>query len=372
MVVNMSKVNMVIIIILFITVNLYSGYGLTTGIIQVDQWKLKELARVQTGGDAYMLKVEGEYCYVSCGYSGFRIFDISDLSNPTQVALLPQAGNGYAHQFILENNIAYIGNGYGGIWIINCTEPENPTVLTEFPHDYSWDIQLVDDVIYTGNGHISAQESITITNISDLTNPVHVATILTEDDIPDLQRVGNRLYAACAQKGFLVYDISNRTDLNLLDTYIDSANPNIHLITFEVVDNYAFACYYHYGIQILDISNLSQITKVSEIVNSSSNCYSIHIIEELAYISDISGGIQIINISTITNPVEQIRYLYDNCGTNDIFLRDDILFVADRNIGLLIFQIEDDYTTHTTKIEFSVLVILSVGLILIRKRFNIK
>jgi len=329
-----------------------------------------------------MLKVEGEYCYVSCGYSGFRIFDISNLTNPTQVAFLPQRSNGYAHQFILENDIAYIGNGYGGIWIINCTDPENPFVITEFSHDYSWDIQRVDDIIYTGNGHISAQESITITNISDVSNPIHIKTILTEDDIPDLQQVGNRLYAACARKGLLIYDISNRTDLVHLGTYIDPENPNIHLITFEVFGNYTFACYYQYGIQILDISNPTQITKKSELPNSSSNCYSIHIIEDLAYISDISGGIQIINISNVTNPIEQWRYLYNNCGTNDIFRRDNILFVVDRNIGLLIFQIGDDYTTHTThtttqtvqttNIEFSGLIILSFSLLLFRKRLNIK
>ncbi|MHA2245295.1 MAG: LVIVD repeat-containing protein [Candidatus Hodarchaeales archaeon] len=363
------------IFLLLITVNFYLGCEITTGNIQSDQWKLKQLARKGTGGDAYTIKVEGDYCYVSCGYSGFRIFDISDLSNPTEVAYLPQLGSGYAHQFILErqdkNNIAYIGNGYGGIWIINCTDPENPSEIIEYSHDYSWDLQIVDDIIYAGNGHISAQESITITNISAVTNPNHIKTILTDDGITDLQRVENRLYAACSREGLLIFDISNKTDPKHLGTYVDTVDPDIYLITFEVVGNYAFACYYEYGIQILDISNPSQITKVSELTNSSSNCYSINVIDDLAYVSDITGGIQVINVSILTDPVEQYRYQYDSCGTNDIFKREDVLFVADRNLGFIIFQIGDDFTTPFG-IDLYFVIVLFISFIFARKRLYSK
>jgi len=176
-------------------------------------WKITEISTIGTGGDAYSLLIEDDYCYITCGYSGFKIFDVSDRSNPELVADFPQLNVGYAHQFILDESIAYIGNGYGGIWIINCTDPENPTVITNYIHDYSWDIQIRDDVLYSANGHISAQESITITNISDLSNPVHLDTVLTDDDITDLEIVENKLYAAGSHEGLLVYDITNITNL---------------------------------------------------------------------------------------------------------------------------------------------------------------
>ncbi|UCG89907.1 MAG: hypothetical protein JSU57_05445, partial [Candidatus Heimdallarchaeota archaeon] len=60
------------IILLLITVNFFLGCEITAGNIQSDQWKLKKLARKGTGGDAYTVIVDGDYCYVSCGYSGFR------------------------------------------------------------------------------------------------------------------------------------------------------------------------------------------------------------------------------------------------------------------------------------------------------------
>jgi hypothetical protein len=346
-------------------------YTLSIGNNQQTEWKLKELARKGTGGDAYTVIVEGDYCYVSCGYSGFRIFDISSLSNPKQVANLPQPGDGYAHQFILENNVAYIGNGYGGIWMINCTDPENPTEIMEFSNDYAWDFQIMDDLIYGGNGFTGGGEKITITNISEVTNPEHISSVPTTDDVTDLQRVNDKLYAACSREGFQVFDISNRTNPIHLGTYIDPNNPDIYLTSFEVVENYAYVCYWQHGMKILNIENSSEIIKVSELTNSSSDAYSIHIIEDLAYIADIAGGIQVVNVSSVMNPVEQHRYIYDNCGTNDIFKQDEILFIADRNIGLIIFQIGSDEVSPFGFDIYSV-IILSISITIYRKRFRNK
>ncbi|PWI47556.1 hypothetical protein CEE45_10910 [Candidatus Heimdallarchaeota archaeon B3_Heim] len=224
-------------IFLFIYLVLVNGYVIHGARMETSQdGEFIELARRSTGGDAYTVKVEGSYCYLSCGYSGFRIFDISNLSAPYQVAHISQSANGYAHQFILEDNMVFIGNGYGGIWIINCTNPEDPRVITEYDHDYSWDIQLIEDIIYAGNGHIQPQESITVTNISKIANPVHIKTILTDDDITDLKQVNQRLYAASSMEGLLIFDITNRTDPVYLGKYEDPENPDIYLVSFDIIE----------------------------------------------------------------------------------------------------------------------------------------
>ena len=328
--------------------NGYVIYGIGIEKTQFEEKIFLELARVSTGGDAYTVKVEKQYCYISCGYGGFRIFDISNLSSPYQVAHIPQSANGYAHQFILHDNIVFIGNGYGGIWIINCTNPEDPSIITEYDHDYSWDIQLTQDIIYAGNGHIQPQESVTVTNISDITTPVHVNTILTDDDITDLSLVNQQLYAASSTKGLLIFDITNSTDPLYLGNYLDPQIPDIYLVSFDIVEKYAYAVYYQYGLKILNVSDPTNITVVAELINENNEYYSIHVINNVAYISDISNGIQLINVSSVANPQEIIQYTYENCGTNDIFKRDEILFVADRNIGLLIFNTTENIMAVTT------------------------
>jgi hypothetical protein len=311
-------------------------------------WKITEISRVGTGGDAYSLLVEDDYCYLTCGYSGFKIFNVTNPSNPIQVANLPQLTGGYSHQFILKDKIAYIGNGDDGVWIINCTDPENPSVITNYRHDYSWDIQIKDGILLSGNGHINAQESITITNISDLFNPVHIDTVLTDDDITDLEIVDNKLFAAGSHKGLLVYDITNITNLLPLGNFIDQMNPDLYLVSLEIVEDIIYAGYYEYGLKILNASDTSNITQVAEFQNSSGNYYSLKEFNDYLYISDISNGFKILDINIRTDPVEVISHYYDNCGTNDIFRRENTLFVADRTLGLVIFNITTTTTTTTT------------------------
>ena len=94
----------IFLLINFVLINGYMTQATKIDASLVEAWGLTELARVNTGGDAYTVKVEGKYCFISCGYSGFRIFDISNLSAPFQVAHIPQSANGYAHQFILHKN----------------------------------------------------------------------------------------------------------------------------------------------------------------------------------------------------------------------------------------------------------------------------
>jgi hypothetical protein len=242
---------------------------------ETSDWEITELSRVSTGLDANSILVEDNYCYITCGYSGFKIFDVNDLSNPIRVANFPQLGDGYAHQFILKDGIAYIGNGNVGIWIINCTDPESPSVITNYNHDYSWDIQIKDDIVYSGNGHILAQESITVTNISDLTNLVHISTILTDDDITDLEIVENSLYAAGSQDGLYVYDITNKTDPKILGNFTDSENPDIYLVGFEIVGNFLYAGYYQYGLKILDEVTIAIMSSTNSVSNSFLGCSSI-------------------------------------------------------------------------------------------------
>jgi hypothetical protein len=336
---------------------------------ETSDWKIMEISRVATGGDAYSLLVEDDYCYITCGYSGFKIFNVTDTSNPIRVANLPQSNDGYAHQFILKDKIAYIGNGLDGIWIINCTDPENPSVITNYRHDYSWDIQIKDDILFSGNGHIDIQESITITNISDLYNPVHLDTVLTDDDITDLEIVDNKLFVAGSHEGLLVYDISNVTNLIPLGNFTDQTNPDLYLVSLEIVEDTIYAGYYEYGLKILNASDISNITQVAEFQNSTGNYYSLKEFNDYLYISDISNGFKILDIDIRTDPVEVVDHYYDNCGSNDIFRRENTLFVADREIGLVIFNIGDLINGEVSSgLEFW-LVIYIFSLIWIRRKY---
>ena len=68
-----KKSLLVITVLLIIQVFFLPGMLITAS--GTFDWKITEISRIGTGGDAYSLLVQDDYCYVTCGYSGFKIFD---------------------------------------------------------------------------------------------------------------------------------------------------------------------------------------------------------------------------------------------------------------------------------------------------------
>ncbi|MFW9975432.1 MAG: hypothetical protein ACFFDQ_09225, partial [Candidatus Thorarchaeota archaeon] len=79
-----------------------------------------KIGQVETG-DAYdvWIDTDDDIAYVTCGYSGVKVFGISDPREPTEVVNIPSSSNGYAHQFDMRDNLMYIGDGQGGLKIID-------------------------------------------------------------------------------------------------------------------------------------------------------------------------------------------------------------------------------------------------------------
>ncbi|PCI07188.1 hypothetical protein COB72_10675 [bacterium] len=76
----------------------------------------------------------GNLLYTPEGNFGYRIFDITDPTNPTQLAHFDaiaqsQEGQvtGFAHQITIKDNTLYLANGTGGFLIYDNTDPFNPT-----------------------------------------------------------------------------------------------------------------------------------------------------------------------------------------------------------------------------------------------------
>ncbi len=99
-------------------------------------YSIVTLSNTNTGGDTYDIHVDlsNQLCFVSCGYQGVKIFNISNLEEPNLIASIPEEG-GYAHQFEVMNNHLFIGDGNGGLKIIDCSEPSNLELKAQYISD---------------------------------------------------------------------------------------------------------------------------------------------------------------------------------------------------------------------------------------------
>ena len=121
--------------------------------------------------------VSGNYAYVAA-YKFFYIFDVSDPSNITHTGGTYSCGNCY--HFDLEGNYAYIASGSGGLKIVDVSDPTNPTQVAVHD-DYTdgccvgiEDVEVNGNYAYatrydnaTGNNH----DRLYIYDVSDPTSP---------------------------------------------------------------------------------------------------------------------------------------------------------------------------------------------------------
>ena len=89
--------------ILLITLVLISTLPFTPSRATNDQINFNELDYIDAVG-AYDVWIEDNLAYVTCGYQGMKIFDISNSSDIKEVSTIVQGGNWFAHQIFVKNN----------------------------------------------------------------------------------------------------------------------------------------------------------------------------------------------------------------------------------------------------------------------------
>jgi len=106
----------------------------------------------------------------------------------------------------------------------------------------------------------------------------------------------------------------------------------------EVFDNVAFVADLEKGLQIIDVSDLTQPELIS--CYTMVNAFSVKVKNSIAYITDLDKGLVLIDISELSNP-----YLITSVSTpgqpNDVVLSDDRLYIADGSKGISRFNIEN-------------------------------
>ena len=302
------------------------------------------LSNTNTGQDAYDIYVDlsNQLCFVSCGYEGVKIFNISNLEEPNLLSSIPE-NNGYAHQFeVMNNNILFIGDGSGGLKIINCSEPSNPEVIAQFTGDYSWSIRIdkQDELAYVSNGGFGLDSRLTIHNITNLSMPSIIGDVSLLGDGVDLEIINNYAYVAESTKGFEIIDVSNISQPVSLSHYSITTD---YTTDIEIRDNLVYLSQWGNKGHIIDVFDPLNPIQVGEIPQIQ-NCFALKIHEDILYASDHDNGLIFFDISNKTGPNEIFRY---NEGGKPckISVQNNTIFIADQVNGLVIIQIEEENST---------------------------
>lgn len=301
---------------------------------------LTKIGQVETG-DAYDVWVDtdNDIAYVTCGYSGVKVFDVSDPHEPTEVANVSSSSEGYAHQFDMRDNLMFIGDGRGGLKIIDFENVSSPVVLSQYTGDYAWDVEVIGNAAFVANGFNSIGDRLTIINVTDPITPVLLASYATAGDATDIEIVEDLAFLTTSYSGFTVFDVSNQTHPMQLAQYVGQSASNADLGDIEIVGDLAFLSYWGQNFKILNISDLSDIGVVSEF-NGSSTIFSVHIDidRSLAFLCTTEDGLLLLDIHNPTQLTEVAHY-FDGGKPNGIEVVGNLVYMADQDNGFVILEI---------------------------------
>jgi len=299
-----------------------------------------KIGQVETG-DAYDVWVDtdDDIAYVSCGYSGVKVFGISDPREPTNMANIPSSSSGYAHQFDMRDDLMYIGEGQGGLKIIDLENISSPVTLSQFTGDYAWDVEVVGNVAFVANGFQGSGDKLTIVNVTDPSTPALLSSFITIGDATDIEVVDNLAFVTTSYAGFTVFDVSNLTNPTQLVQYIGPSTSDADLGDLEIVGDLAFLSYWGKSFKVLSISNLSNIEVIGEF-NESLNAFSVHIDTErsLAFLCDLELGLLLLDIHNPAELTEVTRY-FDNGKPNRVEVIGNLIYMTDQENGFVILEI---------------------------------
>jgi choice-of-anchor B domain-containing protein len=202
------------------------------------------------------VKTHGHYMYIGTEASqGIQVVNIEDPENAELVYTWEGVTN--SHNIFQADGYLYVvgASGYH-IHILDLSNPAHPVEVGGWTGEYIHDLYVQGDYAYAAGIYSSTMY---IIDISDKTNPVTVtswtypgsahACWVTED--------GNYLISADETAGgnIKIWDIQDFSNINMISQWTVEGGGDKSVHNVFVRDQYLYASYYVFGLQVLDISD---------------------------------------------------------------------------------------------------------------------
>jgi len=272
--------------------------------------------------------------YVSCGYGGLEIVDVTSPSNPswvksqdtpgyargldiwgdyiciadkysmqvidiTPLAIVGSYGcQGFAQGLAVRSGLAYVADGYNGLQIIDLTDPADPDVAGGYvTAGYATDVDVEGQYAFVVS---QSPEEVSVIDVLNPSSPTLIGGLaLTGYGYTSgIDVSGDFAYIAGGSGGLAIVDIS------------DPASPSLRggiaipgtAMRVAVRYPYAYVAAFNDALQIVNVSNPDAPVVISS-YDTPGQAADVAVVGNYAYVADgYSGGLQIINISTPSSP----------------------------------------------------------------------
>jgi hypothetical protein len=283
----------------------------------------------------------GKYIYVAAGKGYLRVIDVSDPTQPTEVASLVE--HAYAQGLALDKTTLYIADNPFGMRIVDVSDPLNPKKIGEMNIPGAASSIAIDGsrAFLAGS---TAENNLAVIDISTPSQPIKTASIAIPEAegsvVYAIKVKGNYAYVAVGNQGFIVFDISNPTQP------IKAGAFDTHWADGLVIEgNTLYLADQDDGLYTLDISNPKNPSKIGLVA--------LHLFQQdvpgqrnmvvqNGKVFLANGNQGMLEVDTAVKPIQTQSYEVPLPGADlDVLVDNNIAYVIADTLGLYTVDVAD-------------------------------
>ena len=283
--------------------------------------------------------IKDDIAYIARGCYGIEIIDVKNPEEPNLIGLYNtnfssnlSNSNLCALKIDLHDNYAFISVGYGGILILDISNSSNPEFISIINNLYPQSLLMRNFKIFNDLLLVPVDsDGLHIWNISDPFNPFFISLFPKDLFNSDVDIQDNIIYLTCERNGLLILDIYNIYVPILIGNY------DCYAKTVVVNKDLAYAAN-HTGISVLNISNPLNI----KFINSFGDNYYSTLKFNNNYLYGISrynSELNIFNCSDIDKEEQRLIGRFYNQGSiTGIFIDEFYIYLASSYTSFIILD----------------------------------
>jgi hypothetical protein len=283
----------------------------------------QEIAALDRTGSIFDVAVFDSYMYLPITGHGLRIFDISTPMTPIEVGAYES--DRQTSKIDISGDYVYLSEHYGTIQIINVSNPSFPVLASDYRvPECGWIINMVISGSYA---FVACRDDdweenwIAIVNVSNPFQPVLISQFIVQNLVFDICVLDNYLYVACNNE-LEIADISN------INTPVRRGSCSLSYCPqgIAVADEYVYVA--SSTLQIFNVSDPDS-PYTAGIYDTPGYAEDVFVTGDYAFIADASAGIEVLDISVPSNPIE-VGFHSTLGAAYGIFMPQNYAYVAEQ------------------------------------------
>lgn len=295
---------------------------------EIISYNLKQIGNFDFAKAVVDVFVVNQTAYLADEGKGLLVVNISDLTNPELLGTY-QDNDESVYAVEIRGDYAFLAHGSSGLKILDITDPKNIVEISTFDDGgFAWDVFLTEDYAFL----VDRSQGVEIIDITNLEFPLEIA----QYDSKPFSIFVEESYAYIAAgigRGLEILDISEITNPKKIGEIMYELEDAVDIY---VKEGYAFVAMLENGLKVFKITNPRRPTLVSQFLDDKiGNAWGVSSDEEFLYLADEEAGIEVIDFSDPEKPKEIAQFCEgENGNSYNIFIDDELIFVADYAEGL--------------------------------------